>query len=196
MSRYIVYRPAQSLTIMNRKLKITELNRISTEEFKEAEKLPLVVVLDNIRSLHNIGSVFRTSDAFRIECIYLCGITATPPHAEMHKTALGAEFTVDWKYVNNTVEAVDNLKNEGYTVYSVEQAEGSIMLNELTLDKNRKYAIVMGNEVKGVQQEVIDHSHGCIEIPQYGTKHSLNVSVTAGIVIWDLFNKLKWVDKY
>lgn len=191
MSWYIVYRPAQSLTIMNRKLKITELNRISTEEFKEAEKLPLVVVLDNIRSLHNIGSVFRTSDAFRIECIYLCGITATPPHAEMHKTALGAEFTVDWKYVNNTVEAVDNLKNEGYTVYSVEQAEGSIMLNELTLDKNRKYAIVMGNEVKGVQQEVIDHSHGCIEIPQYGTKHSLNVSVTAGIVIWDLFNKLK-----
>lgn len=196
MSRYIVYRPVQSLTIMNRKLKITELNRISTEEFKEAEKLPLVVVLDNIRSLHNIGSVFRTSDAFRIECIYLCGITATPPHAEMHKTALGAEFTVDWKYVNNTVEAVDNLKKEGYTVYSVEQAEGSIMLNELTLDKNRKYAIVMGNEVKGVQQEVIDHSHGCIEIPQYGTKHSLNVSVTAGIVIWDLFNKLKWVDKY
>lgn len=196
MSRYIVYRPVQSLTIMNRKLKITELNRISTEEFKEAEKLPLVVVLDNIRSLHNIGSVFRTSDAFRIECIYLCGITATPPHAEMHKTALGAEFTVDWKYVNNTVEAVDNLKNEGYTVYSVEQAEGSIMLNELTLDKNRMYAIVMGNEVKGVQQEVIDHSHGCIEIPQYGTKHSLNVSVTAGIVIWDLFNKLKWVDKY
>ena len=191
MSRYIVYRPVQSLTIMNRKLKITELNRISTEEFKEAEKLPLVVVLDNIRSLHNIGSVFRTSDAFRIECIYLCGITATPPHAEMHKTALGAEFTVDWKYVNNTVEAVDNLKNEGYTVYSVEQAEGSIMLNELTLDKNRKYAIVMGNEVKGVQQEVIDQSHGCIEIPQYGTKHSLNVSVTAGIVIWDLFNKLK-----
>ena len=191
MSRYIVYRPAQSLTIMNRKLKITELNRISTEEFKEAEKLPLVVVLDNIRSLHNIGSVFRTSDAFRIECINLCGITATPPHAEMHKTALGAEFTVDWKYVNNTVEAVDNLKKEGYTVYSVEQAEGSIMLNELTLDKNRKYAIVMGNEVKGVQQEVIDHSHGCIEIPQYGTKHSLNVSVTAGIVIWDLFNKLK-----
>ena len=176
---------------MNRKLKITELNRISTEEFKEAEKLPLVVVLDNIRSLHNIGSVFRTSDAFRIECIYLCGITDVPPHPEMHKTALGAEFTVDWKYVDNAVEAVDNLRNEGYTVYSVEQAEGSIMLNELTLDRTGKYAIVMGNEVKGVQQEVIDHSHGCIEIPQYGTKHSLNVSVTAGIVIWDLFNKLK-----
>ncbi|EGF54704.1 RNA methyltransferase, TrmH family [Bacteroides fluxus YIT 12057] len=180
------------LSSVMRKLKITELNRISVEEFKEARKLPLVIVLDNIRSLHNIGSVFRTSDAFRIECIYLCGITATPPHPEMHKTALGAEFTVDWKYVNNSVEAVDNLKKEGYVVYSVEQAEGSIMLDELTLDKTKKYAIVMGNEVKGVQQEVIDHSHGCIEIPQYGTKHSLNVSVTAGIVIWDLFKKLRY----
>ena len=170
--------------IIMRKLKITELNRISIEEFKEADKLPLVVVLDDIRSLHNIGSVFRTADAFRIECIYLCGITATPPHPEMHKTALGAEFTVDWKYVNNAVETVDNLRSEGYVVYSVEQAEGSIMLDELTLDRSKKYAVVMGNEVKGVQQEVIDHSDGCIEIPQYGTKHSLNVSVTAGIVIW------------
>lgn len=177
--------------IIMRKLKITELNRISIEEFKEADKLPLVVVLDDIRSLHNIGSVFRTADAFRIECIYLCGITATPPHPEMHKTALGAEFTVDWKYVNNAVETVDNLRSEGYVVYSVEQAEGSIMLDELTLDHSKKYAVVMGNEVKGVQQEVIDHSDGCIEIPQYGTKHSLNVSVTAGIVIWDLFKKLK-----
>lgn len=175
----------------HRKLKITELNRISTEEFKKTEKLPLVVVLDNIRSLHNIGSVFRTSDAFRVECIYLCGITAVPPHPEMHKTALGAEFTVDWKYVNNAVEAVDNLKKDGYTVYSVEQAEGSIMLENIKLDPNRKYAVVLGNEVKGVQQEVIDHSDGCIEIPQYGTKHSLNVSVTAGIVIWDLFKQLK-----
>lgn len=177
--------------IIMRKLKITELNRISIEEFKEADKLPLVVVLDDIRSLHNIGSVFRTADAFRIECIYLCGITATPPHPEMHKTALGAEFTVDWKYVNNAVGTVDNLRSEGYVVYSVEQAEGSIMLDELTLDRSKKYAVVMGNEVKGVQQEVIDHSDGCIEIPQYGTKHSLNVSVTAGIVIWDLFKKLK-----
>lgn len=177
--------------IIMRKLKITELNRISIEEFKEADKLPLVVVLDDIRSLHNIGSVFRTADAFRIECIYLCGITATPPHPEMHKTALGAEFTVDWKYVNNAVETVDNLRSEGYVVYSVEQAEGSIVLDELTLDRSKKYAVVMGNEVKGVQQEVIDHSDGCIEIPQYGTKHSLNVSVTAGIVIWDLFKKLK-----
>ena len=175
---------------MNRKLKITELNRISAEEFKEADKLPLVVVLDNIRSLHNIGSVFRTSDAFRIACIYLCGIIAVPPHPEIHKTALGAEFTVDWKYFTDTVEAVDALKTEGYTVYSIEQAEGSVMLDELILNKTGKYAVVLGNEVKGVQQEVIDHCHGCIEIPQYGTKHSLNVSVAAGIVIWDLFKKI------
>jgi len=175
----------------HRKLKITELNRISAEEFKKADKLPLVVILDNVRSLHNIGSVFRTSDAFRVECIYLCGITATPPHPEMHKTALGAEFTVDWKYVNNAVEAVDNLRQEGYVVFSIEQAENSIMLENIQLEQGRRYAVVLGNEVKGVQQEVIDHSDGCIEIPQYGTKHSLNVSVTAGIVIWDLFKQLK-----
>ncbi len=175
----------------HRKLKITELNRISAEEFKKANKLPLVVILDNVRSLHNIGSVFRTSDAFRVECIYLCGITATPPHPEMHKTALGAEFTVDWKYVNNAVEAVDNLRQEGYVVFSVEQAENSIMLEDMRLEQGKRYAVVLGNEVKGVQQEVIDHSDGCIEIPQYGTKHSLNVSVTAGIVIWDLFKQLK-----
>lgn len=175
----------------HRKLKITELNRISAEEFKKADKLPLVVILDNVRSLHNIGSVFRTSDAFRVECIYLCGITATPPHPEMHKTALGAEFTVDWKYVNNAVEAVDNLRQEGYVVFSVEQAENSIMLENIQLEQGKRYAVVLGNEVKGVQQEVIDHSDGCIEIPQYGTKHSLNVSVTAGIVIWDLFKQLK-----
>ena len=175
----------------HRKLKITELNRISAEEFKKADKLPLVVILDNVRSLHNIGSVFRTSDAFRVECIYLCGITATPPHPEMHKTALGAEFTVDWKYVNNAVEAVDNLRREGYLVFSVEQAENSIMLEDMRLEQGKRYAVVLGNEVKGVQQEVIDHSDGCIEIPQYGTKHSLNVSVTAGIVIWDLFKQLK-----
>lgn len=175
----------------HRKLKITELNRISAEEFKKAEKLPLVVILDNVRSLHNIGSVFRTSDAFRVECIYLCGITATPPHPEMHKTALGAEFTVDWKYVNNAVEAVDNLRREGYVVFSVEQTENSIMLEDMRLEQGKRYAVVLGNEVKGVQQEVIDHSDGCIEIPQYGTKHSLNVSVTAGIVIWDLFKQLK-----
>ncbi len=173
-----------------RKLKITELNRINAEEFKEAKKLPLIVVLDEIRSLHNIGSVFRTSDAFRVESIYLCGITATPPHPELHKTALGAEYTVDWKYFKNTLDAVDKLKSDGYIVYSIEQAEGSTLLNDLQLDATKKYAIIMGNEVKGVQQEVINNSDGCIEIPQYGTKHSLNVSVTTGIVIWDFFTKL------
>ena len=174
-----------------RKLKITELNRLTVDEFKQANKLPLAVILDEVRSLHNIGSVFRTSDAFLVERIYLCGITATPPHPEIHKTALGSEDTVDWKYVKHTLEAVEELHNEGYTVLAIEQVEGSTMLDELELEPDKKYAIVMGNEVKGVQQEVIDHSHGCIEIPQYGTKHSLNVSVTAGIVIWDLFKKLR-----
>lgn len=174
-----------------RKLKINELNRMDADDFKKSDKLPLVVVLDNVRSMHNIGSVFRTSDAFRVERIYLCGITATPPHPEMHKTALGAEDSVSWIYVDKTVDAVEQLKADGYTVYSVEQAEGSVMLNELELDSAGKYAVIMGNEVKGVDQEVINQSHGCIEIPQYGTKHSLNVSVTAGIIIWDLFNKLR-----
>ena len=150
-----------------RKLKITELNRINVDEFKEAKKLPLIVVLDEIRSLHNIGSVFRTSDAFRIESIYLCGITATPPHPELHKTALGAEYTVDWKYFKNTLDAVNKLKSDGYIVYSIEQAEGSTMLNDLKLDQTRKYAIVMDNEVKGVQQSVVDMCDACIEIPQF-----------------------------
>ncbi|KAA6341602.1 putative TrmH family tRNA/rRNA methyltransferase [termite gut metagenome] len=176
-----------------RKLRVTELHRISPEEFEEAEKLPLVVVLDNVRSLHNIGSVFRTSDAFRVESVYLCGITATPPHPDMHKTALGAEYTVNWKYIKNTIDAVKELIQNGYVVYSIEQAEGSVMLNEWVLEKDKKYAVIFGNEVKGIQQEVIDCSYGCIEIPQFGTKHSLNVSVTAGIIIWDLFEKLrKW----
>ena len=174
-----------------RKLKVTELNRISVEEFKEAKKLSLVVVLDNVRSVYNVGSVFRTCDAFRIESIYLCGISAQPPQVELHKTALGAEFTVDWQYFKDTKDAINNLHEQGYIVYSVEQAEGSTMLQDLQLDKSKKYAIVMGHEVKGVQQEVVDMSDGCIEIPQYGTKHSLNVSVTTGIVIWDLFNKLR-----
>jgi tRNA G18 (ribose-2'-O)-methylase SpoU len=173
-----------------RKLKITELNRLSVEEFKQADKLPLVVVLDEVRSLHNIGSVFRTSDAFLVNCIYLCGITATPPHPEMHKTALGAEDTVNWIYKKHTLEAVEELHNEGYTILAIEQVEGSTMLGDLVLDKNKKYAIVMGNEVKGVQQEVVNACDGCIEIPQYGTKHSLNVSVTTGIVLWEFVNQL------
>lgn len=174
-----------------KKLNVLELNRMDSEEFKKAEKIPLVVVLDGIRSLYNIGSVFRTSDAFRIKCIYLCGISAVPPHPEIHKTALGAEYTIDWKYFEHTSDAIRELKSSGYKVYSVEQVEGSIMLNDFSAEEKVKYAIVLGNEVKGVQQEVIDQSDGCIEIPQYGTKHSLNVSVTAGIVIWELFNQLK-----
>ena len=173
-----------------RKLKITELNRLSVDEFKRADKLPLVVVLDEVRSLHNIGSVFRTSDAFLVNGIYLCGITATPPHPEMHKTALGAEDTVDWIYRKHTLDAVKELHEQGYTVLAIEQVEGSTMLGDLQLDREKKYAIVMGNEVKGVQQEVVDACDGCIEIPQYGTKHSLNVSVTTGIVLWEFAIKL------
>lgn len=176
-----------------RKLKITELNRISAEQFKEAKKLPLIVVLDNVRSQYNVGSVFRTSDAFRVESIYLCGISATPPHQEIHKTALGAEDTVEWKYFKNTIEAIKELKEAGYFIYSIEQVEGSVMLQNLHLDNTKKYAIVLGNEVKGVQQEVVNLSDGCIEIPQFGTKHSLNVSTTAGIVIWDFFKKMQAV---
>ena len=173
-----------------RKLKITELNRLTPEAFKESRKIPLIVVLDHVRSLNNVGSVFRTSDAFRVEAIYLCGITACPPHAEIHKTALGAEETVDWKYFNDTLEAVENLLQMGYTICAIEQAEGSVMLDKLLLDKMKKYAVILGNEVKGVQQTVVDKCDMCIEIPQYGTKHSLNVSVTAGIVIWDFFKQL------
>lgn len=173
-----------------RKLKITELNRLSTEAFKSSKKIPLIVVLDHVRSLNNVGSVFRTSDAFRVEAIYLCGITACPPHAEIHKTALGAEDSVEWKYFKDTNEAVDNLKKEGYKVCAIEQASGSKMLNTLELDKEMKYAVILGNEVKGVQQQVVDNCDMCVEIPQFGTKHSLNVSVTAGIVIWDFFKQL------
>lgn len=174
-----------------RKLKITELNRISAEEFKDTEKIPLIVVLDNIRSLNNVGSVFRTSDAFLVEAIYPCGITATPPNPEIHKTALGAEHSVTWQYFEDTVDAVKQLQENDYTVFAVEQVENSVMLDNLQLDSEKKYAIVMGNEVKGVQQTVVDACNGCIEIPQYGTKHSLNVSVTTGIVIWDFFKQLR-----
>ena len=175
------------MLMQRRKLKIEELNRISVDEFREAEKIPLAVVLDNVRSRHNIGSVFRTGDAFRIEEVLLCGITGTPPDVEIHKTALGAEDSVKWRYFEETLSAVETLKAEGYTVFSIEQAENSISLEELELDKRKKYAVILGHEVHGVAQEVIDASDGCIEIPQYGTKHSLNVSVTAGIVIWDFY---------
>lgn len=174
-----------------RKLKITELNRISTEEFRQAEKLPLIVVLDQVRSLYNVGSVFRSSDAFRVESLYLCGITATPPHAEIHKTALGAEDSVSWRYFKTTQEAVAELKAEGVEVWAVEQVEGSVMLQNFKPQAGKRYAIILGNEVKGVQQDVVDECDGCIEIPQFGTKHSLNVSVTAGILIWEFARLLK-----
>lgn len=174
-----------------RKLKITELNRLTKDEFKKQPKLPLVVVLDNVRSLHNVGSVFRTADAFLVESVYLCGITSTPPHAEIHKTALGAEDTVNWIYAADTLTVVKKLKDAGYTLLAIEQAEGSTLLDDVHLYTGMKYAVVLGNEVKGVQQEVVSACDNCIEIPQFGTKHSLNVSVTAGIVIWEFAKKLK-----
>ena len=173
-----------------RKLKITELKRLTTEEFKSRKKTPLVIVLDNVRSLHNVGSVFRTSDAYLVETVCLCGITSTPPHAEIHKSALGAENSVDWVYFEDTLEAIKELKTKGFEVLAIEQAEGSTMLNQLEINPSGKYAVVLGNEVKGVQQAVVDACDGCIEIPQYGTKHSLNVSVTAGIIIWEFASKL------
>lgn len=173
-----------------RKLKNNELGRISVDEFKTVKKTPLIVVLDNIRSLNNIGSVFRTSDAFLIEKIYLCGICATPPNKDIHKTALGATESVEWEYVEDTLEVVANLKANNVKVLAIEQAENSTKLNDFHTKEGEKYAIVMGNEVKGVQQEVVDASDLCIEIPQLGTKHSLNISVTTGVVLWDLFQKM------
>lgn len=199
-----------------RKLRTIEMNRLSVEEFKEADKLPLIVVLDDVRSLHNVGSVFRSADAFRVEAVYLCGITATPPNAEIHKTALGGEDSVDWRYFERTEDAVEELHRQGVFVYSVEQVEGSTKLQELNTQHsnphhsssnnsshntsstpitqhstpNTRYAVIMGNEVKGVKQSVVDMSDGCLEIPQFGTKHSLNVSVTTGIVIWEFARQL------
>lgn len=167
-----------------KKLRTIEMQRLTVEQFREATKLPLVVVLDDVRSMYNVGSVFRTSDAFRVEAVCLCGITSTPPSTEIHKTALGAEDSVSWRYFPSALEAVESLKADGYEVYSVEQAHGSTMLQHFSPASDKKYAIVLGNEVKGVHQEVVDASDGCLEIPQFGTKHSMNVSVTAGIVIW------------
>lgn len=173
------------------KYTVQELNRISAEEFKESAKIPLVVVLDNVRSLYNVGSVFRTSDAYRVQKIWLCGLTCTPPNAEIHKTALGAEFSVEWGSARDTLQVVRQLQADGYTVFSVEQVEGSMSLEDLKLDANKKYAVVMGHEVNGVQQCVVDASDFALELPQYGTKHSLNVSVTTGIVIWEFFKQLQ-----
>lgn len=201
-----------------RKLRTIEMKRLSLDEFKEAEKLPLIVVLDDVRSLYNVGSVFRCGDAFRIEAVYLCGITACPPNAEIHKTALGGEDSVTWKYFEKTEDAVQQLQNDGYFVYSIEQVEGAMKLQNLnesinlSSDNNRQndgltteqsresispttyghphYAVILGNEVKGVKQTVVDMSDGCLEIPQFGTKHSLNVSTTAGIVMWEFCKAL------
>jgi len=174
-----------------RKLKNIELNRLDVKEFKTTSKIPLIVILDNIRSLNNIGSVFRTSDAFVVEKIYLCGITAQPPHKDIHKTALGATDSVDWEYVEDTQLLIERLKDSKIKVASIEQAENATMLQDFVVEPNQKYAIVFGNEVKGVQQEVVSSSDYCIEIPQFGTKHSLNISVSAGVVIWDLFKKMQ-----
>lgn len=173
-----------------RKLRTVEMHRMSIDEFRKARKLPLTVVLDDIRSLYNVGSVFRTCDAFRVEAVYLCGITATPPSAEIHKTALGGEDSVAWRYFPDAAAAVDELHRRGVTVYAVEQVEHSTPLQHLQVEDGRRYAVVLGNEVKGVHQEVVDRSDGCLEIPQFGTKHSLNVSVTAGMVVWEVAKQL------
>ena len=201
-----------------RKLRTIEMKRLSLDEFKEAEKLPLIVVLDDVRSLYNVGSVFRCGDAFRIEAVYLCGITACPPNAEIHKTALGGEDSVAWRYFEKTEDAVRQLQNDGYFVYSIEQVEGATQLQNLnesinissdnnkqndglTTEQSREsispttyghphYAVILGNEVKGVKQTVVDMCDGCLEIPQFGTKHSLNVSTTAGIVMWEFCKAL------
>ena len=170
------------------------MNRLSVDEYRESNKTPLIVVLDHVRSLYNVGSVFRTADAFRLQGVCLCGITARPPHPEIHKTALGAEDSVDWKYFEQTQDCINWLKEQGYTVLAIEQCEGSTLLTEIEYEKlkieNGKLAVVLGNEVKGVQQRVVDMCDGCLEIPQYGTKHSMNVSVTAGIIIWELSKHL------
>mgnify|MGYP002732678396 CR=1 FL=1 len=200
---------SEKYAITMRKLRTIEMHRLSVEEFKEARKLPLIVVLDDVRSLYNVGAVFRSSDAFRVEAVYLCGITATPPNAEIHKTALGGEDSVDWRYFQRTEDAVEELHRQGAFVYSVEQVEGSTKLQELSTSLTHGtspveqgadtpapllYAVIFGNEVKGVKQSVVDMSDGCLEIPQFGTKHSLNVSTTAGIVIWE-FAKALMIDR-
>ena len=174
-----------------RKLKNSELERLSVKEFKDVKKTPLIIVLDNIRSLNNIGSIFRTSDAFLIEKIYLCGITAQPPHKDITKTALGSTDTVDWEYAEDTLSLIKDLQVKNVKICSIEQAEQAVMLDDFKVETNTTYALVFGNEVKGVQQTVVSQSDVVIEIPQFGTKHSLNISVSCGVVIWDFFSKLK-----
>ncbi len=168
------------------KLQLDELNRLSVEEFKQVDKIPVVVVLDNVRSANNVGSVFRTSDAFRIQKVYLCGITCNPPHKDIQKTALGAQNSVEWEATDSTLQAVKDLKAQGFEILSIEQVTNSIMLHEFEFKKDKKYVLVFGNEVSGVDIDVVKNSDDCIEIPQYGTKHSLNISVSCGIVLWDV----------
>jgi 23S rRNA (guanosine2251-2'-O)-methyltransferase len=175
-----------------RKLKNEELGRLTNEEFKEAKKLPIAIVLDNVRSMHNVGSAFRTGDAFAVEQIALCGITAQPPHREIHKTALGATDTVEWKHYQSTSAAIETLKDQGYVIYAIEQADESISLEVFEVSAAEKVALVFGNEVFGVEEEVVEQADGCIEIPQFGTKHSLNISVSIGVVLWDLVTKMKF----
>lgn len=175
-----------------RKLENSELDRKSIEAFKEADKTPIIIILDDVRSLNNIGSVFRTADAFLIEKIYLCGITATPPNKEIHKTALGATETVTWEHNADVLKVIENLKKESVTVLAIEQVQSAVFLQDFKVEKDKKYALVFGNEVYGVSQDAVALCDGCIEIPQLGTKHSLNISVSAGIVVWDLFQKLNW----
>jgi len=178
--------------VIMRKLKNSELDRKSVDEFKTGDKLPFVVVLDNIRSLNNIGSFFRTGDAFLVEAVYLCGITGQPPHNDIRKTALGAEESVDWFYFEDTIDALKHLKDKDFVIVSIEQAEGSVALQDFEIQEGKSYALVFGNEVKGVQQKVVDMSDYCVEIPQEGTKHSLNVSVTGGLVLWDFYRKFRF----
>jgi len=175
----------------NKKLKLLELGRISEAEFKTSRKIPVTLVLDNIRSMHNVGSFFRTADAFRLEKIMLCGVTAQPPHRDIEKTALGATNTVSWEYYNSTADACDALKKGGYLLCAIEQTEKSVELNSFTVSEKNKYALILGNEVKGVNQQVINDSDHSLEIPQFGTKHSLNVSVCGGVVIWHFFSALQ-----
>jgi 23S rRNA (guanosine2251-2'-O)-methyltransferase len=183
---------AKVIRYFMRKLKNSELNRLSPEDFRKADKSPFIIILDNVRSLNNIGSVFRTADAFLIEKIYLCGITATPPHKDIHKTALGSTESVDWQYFKSTVDTVQLLKKNGYTVIAVEQTTGSISLADFRMDANKKYAFIFGHEIRGVDQAVVDVCDFCLDIPQYGTKHSLNISVSVGVVLWEVFRQFKW----
>ncbi len=176
---------------MREKLSMQQLGRISVDEYKSSEKSPLIIIADNVRSMHNVGSIFRTSDAFLVEKIYLCGITPTPPHREIQKTALGATESVDWQYAENTLDVVNQLKKEGWTILALEQTTNSVMLDKLKIEKGEKIAIVLGNEVEGVNQEVINLCNKAVEIPQFGTKHSFNVSVSCGIMLWQVYLCLK-----